>query len=90
MSRKLRRGNPENIGMIDRHELDYLEHEYVELYLADLTDDIDCSPSTHQRLEARLMAIEKEVGKFIADDWSRKAEARAKKCGMASGAPYED
>ena len=76
--------------MLDRHDLDSLEKEYIELYVANLTDDVDCSPSTFTRRENRLEEIETLVGWPIAEDWSRKAEARAKKCGMASGAPYED
>ena len=76
--------------MIDRHDLASLEAQYKELYLAQLTDDVDCSPSTWQHRESCLKAIEEKVGKFVAASWSRETEAKAKEVGMASGAPYEE
>lgn len=76
--------------MLDRHDLSSLEAEYKELYLAQLTDDVDCSPSTHQHRESCLQVIEDKVGEDIVASWSRETEARAKEVGMASGAPYED
>ena len=75
---------------IDRNELKGLEAVYKEMYLAELTDDIDCSPSTHQHRESFLKGIEEKVGHDLAGAWSRETEARAKEIGMASGAPYEE
>ena len=76
--------------MLDRHDLDALEKEYIELYLAELTDDVNCSLSDMKRRTDRLEEIETLVGWPLAENWSRKTEERAKKCGMASGAPYEE
>ena len=80
----------EEEGTIDRHDLKDLETVYKELYLAELTDDVDCSPSTHQTRESVLKRIEVEVGSEIVSAWSMETEARAKEVGMASGAPYEE
>lgn len=76
--------------MVDKHDLNSLEQEYIEIYVADLTDDVDCSPSTTIRRQARLAEIEDLVGKFIVSPWSRKAEGFAKKIGFASGQPWDE
>ena len=76
--------------MLDKHDLDSIEAEYKELYLAQLTDDVDCSPSTWQHRESCLKAIEEKVGTYLVTQWSRETEAKAKEVGMASGAPYEE
>ena len=80
----------EEEGTVDRHDLKDLETVYKELYLAELTDDVDCSPSTHQTRESLLKRIEGEIGSEIVSAWSRETEARAKEIGMASGAKYEE
>lgn len=76
------------IDSIDRNDMDSLQLEYIQLYVAWLTDDVNCSISDMQRREKRLEEIETLVGEFVAADWSRKGEAIAKDKGMASGAPY--
>jgi hypothetical protein len=75
--------------MIDRREMNYLEQEYLELALAVLTDDIDCSISTIRSRNERLDEIEEMVGEDICSEWFNKAEEQAKERGYASGAIYE-
>jgi hypothetical protein len=75
--------------MIDHHDLDSLESEYIELYLAYLTDDVDCSPSTIKRREDRLAEIEEDVGVFVSGDWANKTHEKANDIGYASGKPWD-
>lgn len=75
--------------MLDRHDLDMLEDEYITLALADLTDDVDCSLSTMQARSERLDEIEELVGSELCNEWSNKAEQQAKEVGYASGKKYE-
>lgn len=74
--------------MIDKRELADLEAEYKELALADLTDDIDCSPSTLKTRDARMTEIETDVGSDLSESWASDVEVQAKQNGYASGAIY--
>ena len=76
-------------NMLDRHDLDALEKEYGELYLAELTDDVDCSLSTFTRRNNRLEEIETLVGWPLAEAWSKQVQEKAKKVGYASGKPWD-
>ena len=53
--------------MIDRHDLDALGYEYVGLYQKNLMQ-------FKKSREQRLKEIESIVGKFVASEWSRRAE----------------
>lgn len=75
---------------IDRRDLIDIEQEYISLSLADLTDDVDCSPSTIQTRENRLKEIEEQVGEFFAQEWGFEAQKLARLNGMASGFNFED
>lgn len=78
------------IEMIDRHDMESLENEYVMLALAELTDDVDCSLSTMQMRTERLDEIEELVGSEICNEWSNEAEKQAKNNGFfASGKVYK-
>ena len=73
--------------MIDKHDLRMLEEEFIELAVAELTDDVDCSLySTLQTRDARLTEIAELVGDDIASEWQNQAQAQADKHGYASGA----
>lgn len=66
-------------------ELLNLEQEYIQLRLADLTDDIDCSPSTLQDRDKRLEEIANLVDEELVQEWDFEAQKLANKFGTASG-----
>ena len=76
--------------MIDRRELDYLEAEYIQIALAELTDDVDCSPSTLQTRDNRLNEITILVGTDISESWQNMAIEKAKVTGFASGRAFNE
>lgn len=75
--------------MLDRHDIDSLEKEFIELSIAEMTDDVTCDIHTLQARSKRIEEIEDEVGKHIVENWAEVAFQEAVKVGYASGAKVE-
>ena len=76
--------------MIDRRELEDLEREYIEIALADLTDDVTCDIDTIRYRDSRMGAIQDLVGTPMTDAWTDEVLRLARESGYASGKPFED
>lgn len=79
----------EEVESIDHHDLDALEAEYIQLNLAELTDDVSIDPTGERMRTERLEEIEELVGEDMVREWGEQATQLAVQSGYASGKPYE-
>ena len=74
---------------IDPRELADLEQEFIQKSVAELTDDVTIDPAGDNLRDSRLQEIESIVGEPLAQEWANQAIAAARKCGYASGKPFD-
>lgn len=65
-----------------------LKKEFLELSLAELTDDVSIDPEGMKLRGERLEEIEHIIGAEV-NQWDKEAVELAKKTGMASGAEFQ-
>ena len=66
-----------------------LKREYYEVTLADLTDDVGCSPSTIVTRAKTMTYLAEKIGNGVADEIDKLVLSTAEIVGFASGQKWE-
>lgn len=76
--------------LYDGWAVDELVDEYLKVLIADLSDDVDCSPSTTIGRAHRISYLADQLPEELADALERAALEIVKYIGYASGTPWEE
>lgn len=77
------------VDLYKGQDIGKLSLAYLETAVADLTDDVDCSPSTLTSRSQMMTYLAAQIGESVTGKMDQVAVIAARETGYASGVPFE-